>query len=184
MTTTQLQLRRDTTANVAAITPAQGEPIYDVSREALVLGDGATAGGHCVTPFGGAWTPQLQFGGANTGMTGTFAGTYVAIPSPSGGAICIAFFVITLTAKGSATGVATIAGLPFAASQPANSAIVSNWSNFASTLTPQGNVGSGSSVIGLTKLSSGSVAQMADTDFTNTTTCNGMAIFNIASPTA
>ncbi len=58
MTTTQLQLRRDTTANVGAITPAQGEPIYDVTRKALVLGDGATLGGDCVTPFSGTWTPQ------------------------------------------------------------------------------------------------------------------------------
>ena len=43
MTTTQLQLRRDTATNIAGITPAQGEPLYDATNDRLVMGDGATA---------------------------------------------------------------------------------------------------------------------------------------------
>ena len=59
----------------------------------------------------GAWTPDLRFGGANTGIT------YQAYNEPGfyykiGG---IVFFSCTqyLSSKGSATGNATVAGLPF-----------------------------------------------------------------------
>jgi hypothetical protein len=42
---TQLQLRRGTTAEVGAMTPAAGEPIVDTDRKSLRLGDGSEAGG-------------------------------------------------------------------------------------------------------------------------------------------
>ncbi len=45
MTTTQTQLRRDTAANIALVTPAAGEPFYDTTNKRLGVGDGATAGG-------------------------------------------------------------------------------------------------------------------------------------------
>jgi hypothetical protein len=45
MTTTQTQLRRDTATNLAAATPAAGEPFYDITNKHLGVGDGATAGG-------------------------------------------------------------------------------------------------------------------------------------------
>src|SRR5579885_622189 len=117
MTTTQRQLRRDTTANIAAITPAQGEPVFDVSRNALTLGDGAQAGGHYATPFGGAWTPTLT--GASTPGTQSYAvqqGWYVKI-----GKLVIAQGRITLTANSGGTGNAQIGGLPFGAAGGANS---------------------------------------------------------------
>ena len=101
---TQLQLRRDTTANIGAITPAQGEPIYDVSRKALVLGDGATAGGLCATPFAGTWTPQLEFGGTVVAGT-TASGVWTQI-----GNLVFFYYSIQLTAKNGSGG-ATIAGL-------------------------------------------------------------------------
>lgn len=41
----QFQLRRGTTAQINAITPAAGELLYDTTLGALVTGDGATAGG-------------------------------------------------------------------------------------------------------------------------------------------
>jgi|SRR6185437_11260243 len=41
----QFQLRRGTTAQIAAITPAAGEILYDTTLGALVTGDGATVGG-------------------------------------------------------------------------------------------------------------------------------------------
>jgi hypothetical protein len=44
-TTTQTQLRRDTATNIAAATPAAGEPGYDTTNKRLVVGDGATTGG-------------------------------------------------------------------------------------------------------------------------------------------
>lgn len=60
----------------------------------------------------GIWTPALQFGGAAVGMTyaSTPAGRYTKI-----GRTVFATGSLTLTAKGSSTGTATIAGLPFAA---------------------------------------------------------------------
>lgn len=59
----------------------------------------------------GTWTPQLQFGGANVGMTTSLAnGTYTKI-----GRLVTVRASITLTAKGSSTGAATISGLPFSA---------------------------------------------------------------------
>lgn len=41
----QFQLRRGTTAQVGAITPAIGEILYDTSLKRAVLGDGTTVGG-------------------------------------------------------------------------------------------------------------------------------------------
>jgi hypothetical protein len=58
----------------------------------------------------GTWTPDLQFGGANTGITYTVQnGYYTKI-----GNIVTGTAWILLTSKGSATGDATLAGLPFA----------------------------------------------------------------------
>jgi hypothetical protein len=184
MTTTQLQLRRDTTANIDAITPAQGEPIYDVTRHALVLGDGATAGGACVTPFSGTWTPQLQFGGANAGMTTSESdGTWVQI-----GPIVICFFRIVLTAVGSSTGAASIAGLPaavasvgpaFGGGGPCTSGAMSSVSagiqaeavinTTTADLVANGSTGS---------------ASLSNSNFTSSSAINGMVVYQSAQPTA
>lgn len=42
----QFQLRRGTTAQINATTPAAGEILYDTSRHTVVVGDGAQAGGY------------------------------------------------------------------------------------------------------------------------------------------
>jgi len=59
----------------------------------------------------GTWTPSLEFGGATTGITYSSmrGGSYVKI-----GRQVTVNFGFTLTSKGSASGDATIAGLPFA----------------------------------------------------------------------
>ena len=59
----------------------------------------------------GTFTPDLQFGGAKSGMTGTFTGNYTKI----GRAVNVQVR-IALTNKGISTGVATIEGLPFTSS--------------------------------------------------------------------
>lgn len=46
MATIQLQLRRGTTADINAMTPAAGETLVDTTRNSLVVGDGALAGGY------------------------------------------------------------------------------------------------------------------------------------------
>lgn len=59
----------------------------------------------------GTWTPQLEFGGATTGITyNARAGTYTKI-----GRQVTLVFDFELTSQGSATGSATITGAPFAA---------------------------------------------------------------------
>ncbi|HUB94279.1 MAG TPA: hypothetical protein VL993_00090, partial [Stellaceae bacterium] len=111
MTTTQLQLRRDTTANIDGITPAQGEPIYDVTRKALVLGDGATIGGNCVTPFGGTWTPGLQGTVANPTVTySSQVGVWFQI-----GALVVAQGTIVISSLSGGSGSLQIDGLPVTA---------------------------------------------------------------------
>lgn len=45
MTTTQTQLRRGTSAQVASMTPVDGEPVYNTTDDRLHMGDGTTAGG-------------------------------------------------------------------------------------------------------------------------------------------
>ena len=56
----------------------------------------------------GTWTPQLTFGNANVGMTGTFSGRYTKI----GSVVTLNVFV-QLSNKGSSTGAAQITNLPF-----------------------------------------------------------------------
>ena len=185
MTTTQLQLRRDTTANIGGVTPAQGEPIYDVTRKALVLGDGATAGGNAVTPFAGTWTPQLEFGGADAGMTVSAAqGSYVMV-----GPLVFAFFYIALTAKGSSTGAATVT-LPFPAALLAGNNCnglvqIGLHQNLATTPSFECQVsGVGGAYLNLGKSGAASWAALEDTDFTNTSAIEGVAIYPAAQPTA
>lgn len=67
----------------------------------------------------GSWTPALKFGGATTGITyATQVGTYTRI-----GLLVIATATITLSNKGSATGAATITGLPFTSLSNASSVL-------------------------------------------------------------
>lgn len=61
-----------------------------------------------VTQTSGTFTPQLLFGGSSTDMAGTFLGSYVKT-----GLQVDLMIQITLTAKGSSTGDASISGLPF-----------------------------------------------------------------------
>lgn len=56
----QFQLRRDTLANIAAATPAQGELAYATDTDQLFVGDGATNGG---VPLG----PSIPFFGYKSG---------------------------------------------------------------------------------------------------------------------
>jgi hypothetical protein len=67
----QLQLRRDTLANIQAAVPAQGEPAYATDTGGLLLGDGATSGGAALA--------------LNQFFTGYVPGRYY-FPGPSGAA--------------------------------------------------------------------------------------------------
>ncbi len=62
MTTTQVQARRGTAAQVAAMTPAQGEIVVDTTNNRMVVGDGSTAGG-----FAAAKLSEVAVPGGNIG---------------------------------------------------------------------------------------------------------------------
>src|SRR5688572_12612865 len=71
MTAEQVQIRRDTAANLSAATPAAGELGYDTTAQRLVIGNGSTAGGVKVT-----MAKDLQ---NQTFIAGTVGGTGNAI---------------------------------------------------------------------------------------------------------
>ena len=53
-----LQVRRGTAAEVAAITPLEGEPVWETDAKKLVVGDGSTVGGITVGKFPLDGTPM------------------------------------------------------------------------------------------------------------------------------
>jgi len=74
-----------------------------------VTGGTGTATGNVLNDYEeGTFTPRINFGNANVGMTGTFNGRYTKV----GRAVTVSG-IVALTAKGSSTGDATLAGLPF-----------------------------------------------------------------------
>jgi hypothetical protein len=95
----------------------------------LVVHDLSAATDKKMAPFvDSTWTPALAFGGASTGITySTQTGIYNRV-----GILVWIACRLTLTSKGSATGAATITGLPFATSgiyQPLSFAAFSLASN-------------------------------------------------------
>lgn len=96
------------TLAVADVTTGDYLPIYDGS-----------AGTDKKTPLfaQGSWTPTLKFGGATTGITySAQVGSYTRI-----GGIVLISATIVLSSKGSATGAATITGLPYSSLNNASS---------------------------------------------------------------
>src|SRR5277367_5034846 len=92
------------------------------TTDSLISGGGMSGGslvftasgiGLDIAPFniGVAWTPGLTLGGGNSGMTGSFTGAYTLR-----GRQVLVNYKITLTAKGSSTGVALVTGLPYSIS--------------------------------------------------------------------
>ena len=97
-----------TTLATTAITSSDYLPVYD-----------ASANTDKKTPLftAGTWTPTLRFGNATTGITYSLqVGTYTRI-----GQLVSLTATITLTSKGSATGSATITGLPYTSLSNASS---------------------------------------------------------------
>ena len=124
----------------------------------------------------GTWTPALNFGGGTTGLTySARTGTYRKI-----GRVVLVEFEITLSAKGSSTGAATINTLPFA---PLNSiwggadAVTGFASIFGLHL---GVAASGTAISVLVPSTTGRTAA-DDTNFSNTSRIRGTLIYITAS---
>lgn len=109
----------------------------------------------------GTWTPQLEFGGATTGITYTArTGLYTKI----GNAIVFGCY-IELSSKGSATGAATITGLTVgSANLPSNNVMVHS-AGGAAFQTPAFTIRTGTTFL----VYSGAQTPMDDTHFGNTT---------------
>lgn len=115
----------------------------------------------------GTWTPVLSFGFGTTGLTYSVqTGTYVKI-----GQLVFFQFRIILTAKGSSTGAARVAGLPFAAANISQNYTPVTWgyySGFTALPTPTGYVEVANSYINLMFHGATAVGAITDASFTNT----------------
>jgi len=115
----------------------------------------------------GTWTPTLRFGGATTGITYTTQlGRYTKI-----GNRVFADINIALSSKGTATGTATIAGLPFPQAASVNGCVMPSYYGNMTGLT--GGLSGYVSVFGTTAtINQGGatgVAAVTDANFTNST---------------
>jgi hypothetical protein len=114
----------------------------------------------------GTFTPGLAFGGGTTGITySSQVGTYTRI-----GRVVEVGIQVTLSAKGSSTGIATITGLPFT--------VGSGISQFALSVNAmtagvgdthlQAIANASATTITLSDISAGGTVDLTDVDFTNT----------------
>ena len=110
----------------------------------------------------GAWTPALAFGGAATGITYTTqTGNYVR----AGGLVYVHFSIV-LSSKGSATGAATVTGLPFAAGGVAPGMSIRYYANLASIAgSPFGWIGT--TTINLVQMGAATPAALTNVNFAN-----------------
>ena len=122
------------------------------------------------------WTPVLNFGGATTGITYSVqTANYTRI-----GALGIFSLQINLTSKGSATGSATITGLPITPNAGTNYSFSIRFSNLTFSGQVFARATAGSATINLeAAASAGAVAALTDTAFAATTTINITGCFPI-----
>ncbi|MEQ1900020.1 MAG: DUF2793 domain-containing protein [Devosia sp.] len=157
----------------AALALGQGQLTFPATQN-------ASADAHTLDDYlEGSFTPLLQFGGGATGMSyATQLGRYTKI-----GRHVTATGTITLSAKGSATGVAELAGLPFAPLNDGNpaSCAVGFAVSFASvTGAVLGLVQPAASRIGLYQSANGAAAALSDASLTNTASLSFTASYDTA----
>jgi len=138
-----------------------------LTANAPVLGGGA--GGAPTTAAWSTFTPVLTFGGATTGITYTTqTGRYLKL-----GTWVHLQIAIVLSSKGSATGSATLTGLPATSKNSTSyrAVLATTGDTFgASTFTPTTYIAPNGTTATLTKgIVAGTLTALADTDCTNTT---------------
>lgn len=121
----------------------------------------------------GVWTPELQIGGATTGITYSARSGYYA---KIGDKIGLMWFDFSLSSKGSLTGNIRISSVPFIPGQTAPLTFA-YWNNTnLGTVTPSGRLDGGQTLIVFTKALNGRAEEMLDTDLTNTSRFIGQLI--------
>jgi hypothetical protein len=150
------------------IVPGEGWQAYvEDDAEIAVHRSGAWAGLIAAETFEqGTWTPALQFGGASTGIAyATQSGRYTRI----GRQVTVTARIV-LSSKGSATGAARIAGLPFASVNDGMSTAlaVGSAANFAGlTGALLGAVAANAAFADLHQSAAAGVSALTDAEFTN-----------------
>ena len=144
----------------------------DVEFNRLVIAGGTSVGSLIVDQ---AWTPGLSFGGGTTGITySTRSGQYARI-----GSLFICHGTITLSNKGSSSGIARITGFP--ANVPADTTGVVLIEGGGSGIG--GNImldvdGAADSAVPLRTQGASGDANLNDTNFTNSTDLSFLLIFH------
>lgn len=136
-----------------------------VSNVAITAGSAST----------GTWTPGIQFNGTSTGTTyGTQSGTYW-----TSGNLVVAYFDMTLTAKGSSTGFAEVTGLPVPVSltyiSGGTMTFYQNMLGVKPTPAVLPTIGTNRAVLLMFTATDG--VTMDDTNFTNTSRIVGLCIY-------
>jgi len=128
----------------------------------------------------GTWSPGIAFGGGAVGAAygANNGGRYTRI-----GRLCIATFLLQLSAKGSSTGVATLTGLPFAAIvSPVLATLSVGWASSISGAsgTVLGAVASGGTTAALYSASGGASGALSNGNFSNSSQLQGVVIYDVA----
>jgi hypothetical protein len=168
------------TGKVKIFTPTQTVPTIAILDDAGVLGKIAINGaftltvpatGTAVYLTTGSWTPALKFGGATTGITySSNTGIYYTLSNETI-QLVYAYWDFTLSSKGSATGAATITGLPQNILGTGRVRFLQNMTTVADIV-----IRCSGTTIDLTQLTTSAIVNMDDTDFQNTTRFNGHVI--------
>lgn len=113
----------------------------------------------------GTWTPVVSFGGGSTGVTyAVQEGHYTRI-----GRFVTGRFIVVLSSKGSSTGDALVAGLPFIVGSYNGGAFTTVCSNFASNAPTQGYCNLNTNQIVPWVISGTGVTGLTDANFNNNT---------------
>lgn len=128
----------------------------------------------------GMWTPGISFGGGAVGVTygANNGGRYTRI-----GRLCIATFLLQLSAKGSSTGAAALTGLPFAAiASPVLATVSIGWATSISGAsgTIQGAVANGGTSAALFSSAGGASGALSNGNFSNSSQVQGVVIYDVA----
>jgi len=126
----------------------------------------------------GSFTPSIQFGGGETGITYSARNAYYT----KIGRLVTVHYHIVLTSKGTSTGVATIVGGPFVSAYNAGGqgvSVIHGYSMASLSSTPFANLAMNSSTLSLWDTVASGRDPLTDANFTNTTGINCTLTFEV-----
>jgi hypothetical protein len=163
-----------------SIAPSTGVVTLPVGQLSFPAAQNPSADAHTLDDYEeGVWTPALKFGGNSVGMTyaSTPVGRYTKI-----GRTVFATGTLTLTAKGSSTGSATITGLPFTSANdgiPAAAVIGHFTGGSAISGAVIGTVAANASAIALHGSANGAASALAHSNVGSTASMTFSVIYDV-----